>query len=49
MKHIMQSIVKLRPELYALAKQSKDNRGTNYNGTTINCLMCSLENKALII
>ncbi|CAC5415049.1 unnamed protein product [Mytilus coruscus] len=47
----MQSIVKLRPELYALAKQSKDNRGTNYNidCTTVNYVMCSLENKALLI
>ncbi|CAC5405741.1 unnamed protein product [Mytilus coruscus] len=45
------SIFKLRPELYALAKQSKDNRGTHYNidGTTINYVMCSLENKALMI
>ncbi|CAC5415709.1 unnamed protein product [Mytilus coruscus] len=51
MRHIMQSIVKLRLELYALAKQLKDNRGTNYNidGTTVNYVMCSLENKALMI
>ncbi|CAC5362555.1 unnamed protein product [Mytilus coruscus] len=51
MRHIMNSIVKLRPDLYALAKKSKDNRGTDYNidGTTVNCVMCSLENKALLI
>lgn len=42
MRHIMQSIVKLRPKLYALAKQSKNNRSTNYNidGTTVNYVMC---------
>ncbi|CAC5405439.1 unnamed protein product [Mytilus coruscus] len=51
MRHIMTSIVKLRPDLYALAKKSKDNRGTDYNidGTTVNYMMCSLENKALMI
>ncbi|CAC5375876.1 unnamed protein product [Mytilus coruscus] len=51
MRLIMNSIVNLRPDLYALAKKSKDNRGTDYNidGTTVNYVMCSLENKALMI
>ena len=50
MRHITESIVKLRPELYELAKKSKDRRGTDYNidGTAVNYVMCSLENRALI-
>ncbi|CAC5382150.1 unnamed protein product [Mytilus coruscus] len=50
MIHISDSIVKLRPDLYELAKKSKNKKGTNYNieGTTVNYVMCSLENKALM-
>lgn len=49
-RHITNSIVKLRPELYELAKKSKDRRGTDYNidGTAVNYVMCSLENRALM-
>ncbi|CAC5382122.1 unnamed protein product [Mytilus coruscus] len=50
MRHISDFIVKLRPDLYELAKKSKDRKGTDYNieGTTVNNVMCSLENKALM-
>ncbi|CAC5403154.1 unnamed protein product [Mytilus coruscus] len=40
-----------KPDLYELAKKSKNKKGTNYNieGTAVNYVMCSLENKALMI
>ncbi|CAC5381962.1 unnamed protein product [Mytilus coruscus] len=50
MRYISDSIVKLRPDLYELAKKSKNRKGTDYNieGTTVNYVMCSLENKSLM-
>ncbi|CAC5382050.1 unnamed protein product [Mytilus coruscus] len=50
MRYISDLIVKLRPDLYELAKKSKNRKGTDYNieGTTVNYVMCSLENKALM-
>lgn len=46
----MDSIIKQRPDLYALGKQSKGIRGTDYDidGTTVQ-IMCSLENKELMV
>ncbi|CAC5382128.1 unnamed protein product [Mytilus coruscus] len=50
MRQIIDSIIKLEPDLYELAKKSKSRKGTDYNieGTTVNYVMCSLENKALM-
>ncbi|VDI78522.1 Hypothetical predicted protein [Mytilus galloprovincialis] len=46
----MDEVIKLNPDLHKLARESKEKRGTNYNieGTTVNYVMCSLENKALM-
>ena len=50
MRGIMSKIVEIRPDLYELAKKSKKDRGSTYNieGTTVNYVMCTLENQALI-
>ena len=46
MRNIISAVVQLNPEVYALAKQSKyDN---NLEGSTINHMLCKLENKALM-
>ena len=42
-----EAVVKLNPELEKIAKESKDD-SYNITGTTVNYIMCSLENKALI-
>ena len=49
-QNIMRKIVKICPEYHALAKKSKGNRGSTYNikGTTVNYIMCQLENQALM-
>ncbi|CAC5420868.1 unnamed protein product [Mytilus coruscus] len=51
MRNINESIIKLRPELYPLAKKSKHEKNITYNidGTTVNYVALSLENKALMI
>lgn len=40
----------LNPDLHELATKQKLERGSTYNikGTTVNLLMCKLENKALV-
>ena len=50
MQRIMRKIVEIRPDLYELAKKSDGDRGSIYNieGTTINYVMCGLENQALM-
>ncbi|CAC5417575.1 unnamed protein product [Mytilus coruscus] len=50
MRQIMEEVIKLNPDLHKLACESKEKRGTDYNieGTTVNYVMCSLENKALM-
>ena len=50
MLHIMNKAVELNPELFELAKKSKEERGTTFNikGTTVNYVMCDLENRTLI-
>ena len=47
MRNIIRAVVQLNPELYDLAKQSKYNH-YNLEGSTINHLLCGLENKALM-
>ena len=47
MRNIIRAVVQLNPELYELAKQSKYNQ-YNLEGSTINHLLCGLENKALM-
>ena len=47
MRNIIRAVVQLNPELYELAKQSKYNH-YNLEGSTINHLLCKLENKALM-
>lgn len=50
MRQIMEEVIKLNPDLHKLACESKERKGTDYNieGTTVNYVMCSLENKALM-
>ena len=45
-----EKIVEIRPDLYELAKKSKEGRGSTYNikGTTVNYIMCGLENQAVM-
>ena len=47
MRNIIRAVVQLSPEMYELAKQSKYNH-YNLEGSTINHLLCGLENKALM-
>ena len=47
MRNIISAVVQLNPEMYELAKQSKHNH-YNLEGSTINHLLCGLENKALM-
>ena len=47
MRNIIRAVVQLNPEMYELAKQSKHNH-YNLEGSTINHLLCGLENKALM-
>ena len=47
MRNIIRAVVQLNPEMYELAKQSKNNH-YNLEGSTINHLLCGLENKALM-
>ena len=47
MRNIIRAVVQLNPELYELAKQLKYNH-YNLEGSTINHLLCGLENKALM-
>ena len=47
MRNIIRAVVQLNPEIYELAKQSKYNH-YNLEGSTINHLLCGLENKALM-
>ena len=47
MRNIIRAVVQLSPKLYELAKQSKYNH-YNLEGSTINHLLCGLENKALM-
>ena len=49
-RKIMRKIIELNPDLLELAKKAKEDRG-NYNveGTTVNYVMCKLENEALMI
>ena len=50
MQHTMKKIVELNPDLFKLAKKSKEERGTTFNieGTTVNYVMCDLENRTLM-
>ena len=48
MRNIIRAVVQLNPELYELAKQSKYNH-YNLERSTINHLLCGLENKALMV
>ena len=47
MRNIISAVVQLNPEMYELAKQSKYNH-YNLEGSTINHMLCKLENKALM-
>ena len=47
MRNIINAVFKLNPEMFELAKQSKYNH-YNLEGSTINHLLCGLENKALM-
>ena len=47
MRNIIRAVVQLNPKLYELAKLSKYNH-YNLEGSTINHLLCGLENKALM-
>ena len=47
MRNIGETIVELNPELEKIAKRVK-NDSYNIRGTTVNYVMCSLENKALM-
>ena len=45
----MREIVKINPDLFELAKESKKERyNFNIDGTTVNYVMCKLENQALM-
>ena len=44
MRNIISAVVQLNPETYEFAKQSKH----NLEGSTINHMLCKLENKALM-
>ena len=46
MRNITSAVVQLNPEMYEFAKQSKHNH-YNLEGSTINHMLCKLENKAL--
>ena len=48
--YIMNKVVELNPGLFELAKKSKEERATTFNikGTTVNYVMCDLENRTLI-
>jgi len=48
--HIFRKTVEIRPDLYELAKKSKEDKGSTYNikETAVNYLMCGLENQALM-
>ena len=50
MRYIINKGVELNPELFELAKKSKEERGTTFNikGTTVNYVMCDLKNRTLI-
>ena len=47
MRNIISAVVQLNPEMYELAKQSKNNH-YNLEGSTSNHMLCKLENKALM-
>ena len=49
MRQIIMAVIQLRPDLYALAKNSKERGDTDYNieGTMVTN-MCSLKNKAIM-
>ena len=47
MRNFISAVVQLNPEMYELAKQSKHNH-YNLEGSTINHMLCKLENKALM-
>ena len=47
MRNIINAVVKLNPEMFELAKQLKYNY-YNLEGSTINHLLCGLENNALM-
>ena len=47
MRNIISAVVQLNPEIYELAKHSKHNH-FNLEGSTINHMLCKLENKAFI-
>ena len=46
-RNIISAVVQLNLEMYELAKQSKHNHD-NLEGSTINHMLCELENKALV-
>ena len=50
MRSIIDNVCKLNPDLYELAKKQKLERHSTYNieGSTINLLMCKIENVALM-
>ena len=50
MRHVLNRVCELNPDLYELATKQKQERGSTYNikGSTVNLLMCKLENKALM-
>ena len=47
MHNLISAVVQLNPEMYELAKQLKHNH-YNLEGSTINHMLCKLENKALM-
>ena len=47
MRNIISAVVQLNPEMHELAKQSKHNH-YNLKGSTINHMLCTLENEALM-
>lgn len=49
MASIRAQVVKNEPKLYRRAKESKGSSGWNLDGSTINLLLCDLENKTLQI
>ena len=50
MRHVLDRVFELYPDLQELATKQKLERGSTYNikGSTVNLLMCKLENKALV-
>ncbi|MEW8548359.1 MAG: hypothetical protein AB2693_33055, partial [Candidatus Thiodiazotropha sp.] len=50
MQGILEKVCELNPELHELAKKQKTERGSSYNikGSTVNLLMCKMENQALM-